>query len=300
MTEDLPELRASDADRERVAEVLRDAVAEGRLDDGGVRGAARRDVQGPYVRGVGAAHRAICRRARRRRPGAAVAAQGAAARRRRGPERIVGGTEGSVDVGVAVLGGFQRKGRWTVAAAVHGASPSGAAARSICARRTSPDREVVINCCRDHGRGAGRWCRRASRSRCAGSASWAASTTGEDGVPGEPGAPRVIVTGLRADGRRRRRAQAAAGPRSGASEGASGARLERRSASCAARGGRPGRLSAARVLLTGCGPCRGAGLRRGVQRGSGAGPLAGRAEVHRRVAIARKPLSLGWRWSPES
>ena len=29
---DLPELRASDADRERVAEVLRDALAEGRLD----------------------------------------------------------------------------------------------------------------------------------------------------------------------------------------------------------------------------------------------------------------------------
>ncbi|MFJ6700715.1 DUF1707 domain-containing protein [Streptomyces sp. NPDC091272] len=32
MTSDLPELRASDADRERVAEVLREAVAEGRLD----------------------------------------------------------------------------------------------------------------------------------------------------------------------------------------------------------------------------------------------------------------------------
>ncbi|MFI0983589.1 DUF1707 domain-containing protein [Streptomyces sp. NPDC021093] len=32
MTSDLPELRASDADRERIAEVLRDAVAEGRLD----------------------------------------------------------------------------------------------------------------------------------------------------------------------------------------------------------------------------------------------------------------------------
>lgn len=31
MTEDLPELRASDADRERVAEILRDALAEGRL-----------------------------------------------------------------------------------------------------------------------------------------------------------------------------------------------------------------------------------------------------------------------------
>lgn len=32
MTDDLPEMRASDADRERVAEVLREAVAEGRLD----------------------------------------------------------------------------------------------------------------------------------------------------------------------------------------------------------------------------------------------------------------------------
>ncbi|MCZ9342970.1 DUF1707 domain-containing protein, partial [Streptomyces sp. TRM76130] len=32
MTDDAPDLRASDADRERVAEVLRDALAEGRLD----------------------------------------------------------------------------------------------------------------------------------------------------------------------------------------------------------------------------------------------------------------------------
>ncbi|MGV9878315.1 DUF1707 SHOCT-like domain-containing protein [Streptomyces sp. NPDC003006] len=32
MSEELPDLRASDADRERVAEVLRDAMAEGRLD----------------------------------------------------------------------------------------------------------------------------------------------------------------------------------------------------------------------------------------------------------------------------
>lgn len=32
MTSELPDMRASDAERERVAEVLRDAVAEGRLD----------------------------------------------------------------------------------------------------------------------------------------------------------------------------------------------------------------------------------------------------------------------------
>ncbi|KIX70284.1 hypothetical protein SF12_21165, partial [Streptomyces sp. MBRL 601] len=32
MSEELPELRASDADREKVAERLRDAMAEGRLD----------------------------------------------------------------------------------------------------------------------------------------------------------------------------------------------------------------------------------------------------------------------------
>ncbi|CAM5645362.1 hypothetical protein SCHAM137S_08594 [Streptomyces chartreusis] len=31
MSEEAPELRASDADREQVAEILRDALAEGRL-----------------------------------------------------------------------------------------------------------------------------------------------------------------------------------------------------------------------------------------------------------------------------
>lgn len=32
MTSELPEMRASDAERERVAELLREAVAEGRID----------------------------------------------------------------------------------------------------------------------------------------------------------------------------------------------------------------------------------------------------------------------------
>ncbi|MDG9701355.1 DUF1707 domain-containing protein [Streptomyces sp. DH37] len=102
MTEDLPEMRASDADRERVAEVLREAMAEGRLDmeefQERLDSAYAARTQGelaPLVRDL---------------PQAAAAAEPAEGRR--GWAGRFGGSATSRS-GVAVMGGFVRKGTWT-------------------------------------------------------------------------------------------------------------------------------------------------------------------------------------------
>src|SRR3954463_15856998 len=113
MTDDAPELRASDTDRERVAEVLRDALAEGRLDmeefeerleatykarTYGELTPITRDLPTPAA-GTGTAPAVSMRKE--------PAADGGWA------GRIVGG-EGSSTGAVAIMSGFQRKGRWTV------------------------------------------------------------------------------------------------------------------------------------------------------------------------------------------
>src|SRR4051794_37265105 len=104
MTDDLPELRASDADRERVAEVLRDALAEGRLDmaefeerfDATYRARTYGELA-PITRDL---------------PGAGVSAPAVSMVKQpvgggSWAGRIVGG-EGSSRWAVAVMGGFQR------------------------------------------------------------------------------------------------------------------------------------------------------------------------------------------------
>src|SRR5215210_9247831 len=112
MTEDAPELRASDADRERVTEVLRDALAEGRLDmeefeerldatykarTYGELAPITRDL--PSAASAGAAPRVSMSKE--------PAQSGSWAGR-------ITGREGSSTWAVAVMSGFQRKGRWTV------------------------------------------------------------------------------------------------------------------------------------------------------------------------------------------
>ncbi|MFE2074758.1 DUF1707 SHOCT-like domain-containing protein [Streptomyces misionensis] len=110
MTDDArAELRASDADRDRVAEVLRDALAEGRLDMGefeerleAVYRARTYGELAPLTRDLPAGASAA--------PVSFVkepASEGGWA------SRIVGG-EGSSSGGVAILSGFERKGRWTM------------------------------------------------------------------------------------------------------------------------------------------------------------------------------------------
>ncbi|NUT26216.1 MAG: DUF1707 domain-containing protein, partial [Streptomyces sp.] len=110
MTDELPELRASDADRERVAEVLRDALAEGRLDmeefeerlDATYKARTYGDLA-PITRDLPAGDMAGPKVDMVKKSEAVEGSWGG---------RIVGG-EGSSTWGVAVMSGFQRKGRWT-------------------------------------------------------------------------------------------------------------------------------------------------------------------------------------------
>ncbi|MFJ5549774.1 DUF1707 domain-containing protein [Streptomyces sp. NPDC093225] len=145
MSEELPELRASDADRELVVERLRDALAEGRLDMGefeerleaaytsrtyGELAPLTRDLPGappvaPPAPVGSAEHRAV-------EPGAAS-----------WPGRI--GGQGTSSTAVAVMSGFERKGRWTVpqrfnAVAVMGGGEIDLREADFAAR------EVVVNC----------------------------------------------------------------------------------------------------------------------------------------------------------
>ncbi|MFF0381842.1 DUF1707 domain-containing protein [Streptomyces sp. NPDC004286] len=106
----VPDLRASDADRERVAEILRDGLAEGRLDmvefEERLESAYRARTYGelaPLTRDLPAAGAPAPPVSFTKRP----ADDGSWA------SRIVGG-EGTSTGAVAVLSGFQRKGRWTM------------------------------------------------------------------------------------------------------------------------------------------------------------------------------------------
>lgn len=124
MSDELPEMRASDAERERVAEVLRDALEEGRLDveefqervertyEARTRGELAplvRDL--PQVReGAGGAQAAGA--GLPDVAGAAGTASAPSVRKRRWPDRI-GGTATS-RWGLGLMGSFGRKGEWTV------------------------------------------------------------------------------------------------------------------------------------------------------------------------------------------
>ncbi|MFI6334824.1 DUF1707 domain-containing protein [Streptomyces sp. NPDC050535] len=191
MTEDLPELRASDADREQVAEVLRDALAEGRLDmeefeerleatynarTYGELTPITRDLPAP---GVTPPVNMV--------KGPAGAGTGSWA------GRIVGG-EGSSTWGVAILGGFQRKGRWTVPKRFNSLVFWGGG--EIDLREANfADREVVVNCVAIMG-GMSVVVPPGVEVVVRGIGIMGGFDTREEGVPGEPGAPRVIVTGF--------------------------------------------------------------------------------------------------------
>ncbi|MFI9149915.1 DUF1707 domain-containing protein [Streptomyces sp. NPDC053367] len=186
MTDDAPELRASDADRERVAEILRDALAEGRLDMAEFEERLEATYQArtygeltPITRDLPA-------------PGA-VSLGKAPAEPGSWAARIVGG-EGSSTGAFAVLGGFQRKGRWTVPRKFTCFAFWGGGELDL-READFADREVEIKCVAVMGgmqvvvppgvevvvRGVG---------------IMGGFDHREEGVPGEPGAPRVVVTGF--------------------------------------------------------------------------------------------------------
>ncbi len=192
MTEDAPELRASDADRERVAEVLREALAEGRLDmeEFGERLDATYQARtygelAPITRDL---------------PSGAGVVSAPRISMTKGPVqsgswagRIVGGGESSTWA-VAIMSGFQRRGRWTVPKRFNSFTFWGGG--EIDLREADFAAGVVeINCIAIMGgmqvivppgvevvvRGVG---------------IMGGFDQREEGVPGDPGAPRVIVTGF--------------------------------------------------------------------------------------------------------
>ncbi|WP_330330646.1 DUF1707 domain-containing protein [Streptomyces sp. NBC_00536] len=196
----LPELRASDADRERVVERLRDAVAEGRLDmdefeerlEAAYRSRTYAELE-PLTADLPAAGQVPGV------PGGPVSFSKAPApvadapgTGESWPARI--GGRGTSSWGVAIMSGFQRKGAWTVPASFTAVTFWGGGEIDLREARFE-EREVVINCFAIMGgieiivppgvdvdvRGIG---------------VMGAFDHREMEVPAEPGAPRVIVNGL--------------------------------------------------------------------------------------------------------
>ncbi|KUL35701.1 hypothetical protein ADL22_26220 [Streptomyces sp. NRRL F-4489] len=191
--ERLPTLRASDADRERVAGILRDAVAEGRLD------------MGEFEERLDAAYRARTygelAPLTADLPAAAPAAPALSLRKDPAPggaptpwsARIRDDAPGET-TGIAVLSGFERKGRWTIgrrftAVCCLGGGEIDLRDADFAARDVEiaiwavlggvtvivpPGVEVV-------SRGAG---------------VMGSFDTGEDATPADPGAPRVTLSGM--------------------------------------------------------------------------------------------------------
>ncbi|MFB0626437.1 DUF1707 domain-containing protein [Streptomyces sp. AB3(2024)] len=189
----VPAMRASDADRERVVERLRDAVAEGRLDmeefeerlEAAYKSRTYVELE-PLTRDLPPVPGSAL-------PGAVPApatapAPGATA----WPGRI--GGSGTSSTAVAVMSGFQRKGRWVVPARFNAVAVWGGGELDL-READFAEPEVVITCVAIMGgiqitvppgvqvdvRGIG--------------VMGAFDHSGTQTVP-QPGAPRVIVNGL--------------------------------------------------------------------------------------------------------
>ncbi|GHC63814.1 DUF1707 domain-containing protein [Streptomyces violaceochromogenes] len=191
MTDDaLPDLRASDADRERVAEILRDALAEGRLDMAEFEERLDATYQArtygelaPITRDLPAAGVTV--------PAVSLTKDPAA-----GPDwsgRITGGA-GSSTWAVAVMSGFQRKGHWTMPRRFTCFAFWGGG--EIDLREANfADREVEINAIAIMG-GVDVIVPPGVEVVVRGIGIMGGFDHREEGVPGEPGAPRVVVTGF--------------------------------------------------------------------------------------------------------
>lgn len=143
MTSDLPEMRASDAERERVAETLREAVAEGRLEmeefehrlEATYKACTHGELE-PLVRDLPAPGTQLDPVG----PAPAPAATGSAVR---WADRI--GKPATSRGAFAVWGGFGRRGNWTVGRKFTAFTMWGGG--EIDLREANfEDREVVIRC----------------------------------------------------------------------------------------------------------------------------------------------------------
>lgn len=185
----MPELRASDADRDRVVERLRDAVAEGRLDmeefeerlDAAYKSRTYAELE-PLTRDLPAPAGGPV--------GGPVAAPTAAAEPWTG--RIGGG--GSSATAVAVMSGFQRKGRWTVPARFDAVAFWGGGELDL-READFAQREVVINCVAIMG-GIEITVPPGVELDVRGFGFMGAFDQRDNPGPFEPGAPRVVVTGF--------------------------------------------------------------------------------------------------------
>ncbi|MEU9481113.1 DUF1707 domain-containing protein [Streptomyces sp. NPDC048191] len=193
MTDDAsPDLRASDADRERVADVLRDALTEGRLDmeefEERLEAVYKARTYGelaPLTRDLPTAGAAA--------PPAPVSFTKAPVDSGGWAGRIVGGP-GSSAGAVAVMSGFQRKGRWTVPKQFNCFAFWGGG--EIDLREADfADREVEINCVAIMG-GVQVVVPPGVEVVVRGIGIMGGFDHPRDDGPPEPGAPRVVVGGL--------------------------------------------------------------------------------------------------------
>ncbi|MFD5588366.1 DUF1707 SHOCT-like domain-containing protein [Streptomyces sp. NPDC127063] len=192
MTDDaVPDLRASDADRERVAEILRDALAEGRLDMAEFEERLDATYQArtygelaPITRDLPAAGAPAA-------PPVSLTKEPAVSGSWQ--DRVVGG-DGSSQWAVAIMSGFQRKGRWTVPRRMDCVAFWGGGELDL-REAVFADREVVINCVAVMG-GVNIVVPPGVEVVVRGIGIMGGFDHHEAGHAGEPGAPRVIVTGF--------------------------------------------------------------------------------------------------------
>lgn len=188
---DLPDLRASDADRERVAEVLRDALAEGRLDMEEFEERLEQTYKARTYGELAPVTRDLPAAGVTAPPVVSLSKEAVAEGSWAG--RIVGG-EGSSTWAVAVMSGFQRKGRWTVprrftCVAFWGGGEIDLREADFAAG------EVEIHCVAVMG-GVQIVVPPGVEVVVRGIGVMGGFDQRESGVPGEPGGPRVVVTGF--------------------------------------------------------------------------------------------------------
>ncbi|MDQ0961514.1 hypothetical protein QFZ66_005392 [Streptomyces sp. B4I13] len=189
---DRSDLRASDADRERVAEVLRDAVAEGRLDMAEFEERLEQTYAARTYRELAPVTRDLPV------PGAVAPPPVVSLHKEPSQDgswagRIVGG-EGSSTWAVAVMSGFQRKGRWTVPRRFTCVAFWGGGEIDLREADFTAG-EVEINCFAVMG-GVQITVPPGVEVVVRGIGVMGGFDQRESGVVGEPGAPRVVVTGF--------------------------------------------------------------------------------------------------------
>lgn len=186
----VPDLRASDADRERVAEILRDGLAEGRLDMAEFEERLESAYQARTYGELAPLTRDL--------PATAAAAPPVSFIKQPVDDgswasRIVGG-EGTSAGAVAVLSGFQRKGRWTMPKKFTCFAFMGGGEIDL-REAFFADREVEINCIAVMG-GMEVIVPPGVEVVVRGIGIMGGFEHLDRDEPGDPGAPRVIISGF--------------------------------------------------------------------------------------------------------